>query len=112
LAEEYRAPKKKIYIFVVFSSSLLSLCVGSIDDIVPNGWPQTKKAVKIIVEAVEDLKKTVKEFDETSRELSGKMIDAIERFEKFSSNLARKMLWLTLVIALLTIVMILIMIFK
>jgi len=31
LAEEYRAPKKKIYIFVVFSSSLLSLCVGSIE---------------------------------------------------------------------------------
>ena len=39
------------------------------------------------------------------------MIYAIEKFDRSSSNLARKMLWLTPVIAVLTIVMILIMIF-
>ena len=59
----------------------------------------------------EQMVKTTEDFKDTSTLLSIKMIKAIERFDKSSSNLANKMLWLTLVIAALTVLMIIIMVF-
>lgn len=75
-----------------------------------------EKTVKAIEEGAEKtatpIVEAIRDFKEHTSLLLQKMTDAIERFEKSSTNLGRKMLWLTLVIAVLTIVMILIMIFK
>ena len=67
-------------------------------------FDEVHTGTKPIVEAVKD-------FDEISSILLLKMAKTIERFEASSSKVSKRMLWLTLAIAVLTIVMILIMIF-
>ena len=68
------------------------------------GWSIQKELVKIIVDVIEVLTTTVKEFDDTSSILILKITKTIERFEASSTKAANRMFWLTCVIAGLTVV--------